>query len=82
MWKETTIGQSNPTDPLALSSELGPWNQTATYNVDGGASYTVVLNVTQDTFTWRLASGFTSGAAMYVSEDGTTWRNYDGGGLY
>ena len=82
MWKETTIGNTNPTDPLALSSKLGPWNQTATYNNDGFKSYTVVLTATQDTFTWRLPSGFISQAIMYVSEDGTTWRQFTDDGNY
>ena len=83
IWKEATITQDNPTDPLALTSELGPWNSTATYYVTPyGASYTLVLGTTVDSLTWSLANGFDSGAEMWVSEDGTTWRNFNPGGLY
>ena len=83
IWKENTITSSNPTDSLALTTELGPWNSTATYNATPyNASYTLVLGVAVNSLTFRLPSGFGSNAVCYVSEDGTTWRLFDDGGTY
>ena len=82
IWKESTITSVNPTDPLALTTKLGPWNSTATYNVEPTASYTLVLAAAVNSLTWSLPSGFASGAYCYVSEDGITWRNFNPGNLY
>ena len=32
VWQEATITQANPTDPLNLTTELGPWTSNSLYN--------------------------------------------------
>ena len=82
VWQEGTITNANPTDPLNLTTELGPWTNNSLYNQADTLSYTLVLTEAQNTLTWRLQAGYDSGAICYVSEDGITWRNYNPGNLY
>ena len=71
MWREDTVNNNNPTAPLALSRQLGPWNGSATYlDGSGNASFTCVLNTPQGTFEWTLPNGFDSGAVLSASDAG------------